>query len=781
MRSVYGASTLFLLWTFHLVLPAAFAQSASPESSDTVRKVYRMPTVTVTTLRAEKRRDPVPIETIHRAELQQRYTVQDFPLLLSETPSIFAYSQNGNGIGYSFFSLRGFDQRRVAVFINGVPQNDPEDHNVYWIDLPDLAASTSEIQVQRGAGLVDYGGAAIGGSIHINTLDISQIRGIHIKYGIGWQQYFSEYADADVIAKNVEKYSIEVGSGLVHNFAVYARLSQILSKGYREHSWADLKSYFLSAAHFSENLSMQINVFGGPLADGLAYTGIPKFFLQDRRKRRANYSYWEGSSPENFFGVPRRPQEIENFSQPHYELLTDWRLTPNLAVKSVLFYYSGSGFFDFDGSWADAQTLRLTPENGFPANVQISNAIIRAFVGNKHGGWIPRLIWDHGTGRFSAGVEIRIHRSEHWGKIRYADGLPKGYDPDYKFYSYNAGKDVFSIFAREQYALTPTLRISADFQLAYKAYRLYNEKAGKQYTQYVSLDGDTISGAHTLFHIPYFFPNGRFGIRYQMAPQWDVFASIAFTQREPQRQSLYNAAGSYYGERPLFYSDTSGGIVRYDFSRPLVKPEKLLDLEFGSYYTSENLQLELTAYWMEFFDELVKQGQLDIFGRPIYGNAPRTRHLGVELQGQWVVWKGEQSALSLRGNLSLSRNRIVEYTHYEQDTAIILDGNAIAGFPNILGNLRLTYRGKNWWTSLRLYHVGAFYTDNFQREDRKNDPYTVVFLEGAYQFSIPNLQYLRLRASINNVFNTLYASFGEGIEFFPGAERSFYLGIELGW
>ncbi len=759
----------------------SLAQQQQQQEADTVRKVYRMPSITVTTLRAEKRRDPVPIETIRRVELQQRYTVQDFPLLLSEAPSILAYSQNGNGIGYSFFSLRGFDQRRVAVFINGVPQNDPEDHNVYWIDLPDLAASTSEVQIQRGAGLVDYGAAAIGGSIHISTLDISQIRGVHLKYGLGLQQYFSPFAQKDVLAQNVQKYSIEVGSGLVNNFAVYARLSQILSKGYRRHSWANLKSYFLSAAHFSERFSTQINIFGGPLEDGLAYTGIPKYFLKDRIKRRENYSYWEGDSPETFFGILRRPQEIENFSQPHYEILNDWQITDNLSLKSILFYYTGDGFFDFDGSWADAQMLRITPENGFPPNVTISNAIIRAFVGNKHGGWIPRLQWRHQNGQLTAGAEIRIHRSEHWGKVRYADGLPKGYDPDYKFYSYNAGKDVFSIFARERYQLTTSTLLSGDIQFAYKAYRLFNEKAGKQYTRYFTVDGDTISGAGTIFFIPYFFVNGRLGIRHQINPSLDLFASVAITQREPQRQSLYNAAGSYYGERPLFQSDTSGGRTRYDFSKPLVKPEKLLDIELGAYYQGTRLQLEATAYWMEFFDELVKQGQLDIFGRPIYGNAPRTRHIGIELHGSWTIPLSAGQSLQLKGNLSLSRNRLVDYTHYEKDTAMVLDGNPIAGFPDLLGNLRLTYQDRQWWISARIQYVGAFYTDNFKREDRKNDPYTLVHLEGTYQFDLAPLQYLRLRLAINNLLNTLYSSFGEGAEFFPGAERNLYFGIEIGW
>ena len=66
------------------------------------------------------------------------YTVQDIPNYLSQLPSTTFYSENGNGIGYNYLSIRGFDQRRISVSINGIPQNDPEDHNVYWLDFPDL-------------------------------------------------------------------------------------------------------------------------------------------------------------------------------------------------------------------------------------------------------------------------------------------------------------------------------------------------------------------------------------------------------------------------------------------------------------------------------------------------------------------------------------------------------------------------------------------------------------------------------------------------------------------
>ncbi|MCK7517700.1 MAG: Plug domain-containing protein [Ignavibacteriales bacterium] len=65
-----------------------------------------------------------------------------FQIIYHNYPQLHFYSENGNGIGYNYLSIRGFDQRRISVSINGIPQNDPEDHNVYWLDFPDLLAST---------------------------------------------------------------------------------------------------------------------------------------------------------------------------------------------------------------------------------------------------------------------------------------------------------------------------------------------------------------------------------------------------------------------------------------------------------------------------------------------------------------------------------------------------------------------------------------------------------------------------------------------------------------
>ncbi|MDW7997173.1 MAG: TonB-dependent receptor [Bacteroidota bacterium] len=774
------------------------AQQTVDESADTLRS-YQLPVVSVTTTRAELGKSPVPFAELARAELAQRYTAQDLPTLLNTLPSVFVWSQNGNQIGYSTLVMRGFDQRRIAVLINEVPQNDPEDHNVYWIDLPDLAASIGSIQVQRGAGVTNYGAAAIGGSINITTSNFLTERLVRISVGNGWQQFGA--GGRTTFQPTIQRYALEVSSGLIEGkYAAYGRMARINSWGYRDQSWAELNSYFLSGARFDKGLTTQINIYGGPLADGLTYYGIPKGHIKDLTLRRKNYAWWQYDSTyrQIGFAIERRPNELENFSQPHYELLNDWRIADNLELKSVLFYYTGDGFFDFDGSWADARTLRLTREYGWdlPDTVYPRNAIIRAFVGNRHGGWIPRLLWRHAGGELLVGAEVRLHRSVHWGKVRYAELLPTNFDPEYKIYSYEGVRDIFSVFAREQYELRPHLLLNLEGQLVHHSYRIRNERAGNRPTQYLTRSGDTVRGTGTLFDVRYTFFNPRIGLLWRAGTGHEVFGMVGYTSREPRTRNLYAAEDSYFGARPLFEADTVGGVIRYDFSKPLIKPERMLDIELGWRYRSEHLAASVNAFWMEFFDELVKSGRVDIFGVPIDGNAPRTRHIGVEAEVlaellQFPDW----GSVAVGASATLSRNRIIEYSYYSGGKAFSLNGNPVADFPETLVSGYLRYQFGQLQTQLTIRHVGKFYSDSFGEKlaeyaaqdptiadyrDNVVDPYTVADFDVRWRIlNILGLQGIVLRLQVSNLFNALYAAGAEGRHFFPGGERLIFLGADL--
>src|SRR5204862_3974005 len=122
---------------------------------------------------------------LDRDQLVERNIGLDTPMLLATLPGAYAASDAGNGIGYSYLSIRGFPQRRISVLVNGVPLNDPESHEVYWIDHPDLLASTSEGEVQRGVGSALYGAASLGGSVNLTTAPFSDAprSAVSLEYG----------------------------------------------------------------------------------------------------------------------------------------------------------------------------------------------------------------------------------------------------------------------------------------------------------------------------------------------------------------------------------------------------------------------------------------------------------------------------------------------------------------------------------------------------------------------------------------------------------------------
>ncbi len=751
--------------TVHIVLALVIAETAwspplsaqeMPGARDTV---YLLPPVVVTATQARERESPVTFTDLKHRDILERYSMQDVPALLSELPSITTYSENGNGIGYNYVNLRGFDQRRISVMVNGIPQNDPEDHNVYWIDFPDLLSSTDLIQVQRGAGSDFYGPAAIGGSINLVTNPFSGPPGIVLESSMGFQQYADSTRSVPLISKRL---SAAFTSGAIGgHYLFYGRLGTITSEGYRQGSWVNLDSYFFGAMRVDRTMTTRFHFFGGPLQDGLAYTGLPKFANNDPVLRRQNLTGWE-TTPDGLHYTSvtyRRPQETESFSQPHFELLHEWKLASNLTLHNTLFYYSGEGYFDYDASWADTSMLRLGTAYGFPTTVNPANTLVRGFVGNSQWGWLPRVEIDHGTGLLTLGAELRFHRSTHWGKIEYAENLPAGFNPDYHFYEYNGVRNIASLFGNELYHWTEKVNVEGSVQAVWNSYGIRNEKF---------LGND--------FTVPYFFVNPRLGVNYNMSNEASAHLSLAYTSREPTMRDLYAAEDAYFGATPEFQADTTGGQVRYDFSRPIAKPEELFDLELGAQYSSSSLFGSLNFYWMAFSNELVKSGRVDIFGQPVTGNAERSRHVGIELETAIRL----PLHLSLSGNATWSANRLVHYSMVGDDGLLhALDGNPIAGFPDLLGNLRFTYRDSSWTGSFVIKYVGPFYTDNFKNPENRNDAYTVCNVELLYRLALISDVSLELRGEVRNLFNVLYTMSGEGNAFFPAAERNFVLGVRL--
>ncbi len=718
---------------------------------------------------------PISFSKLDRQDIGNSYTNQDIPDFLSYTPSATFYSENGNGLGYNYLSIRGFDQRRISVSINGVPQNDPEDHNVYWIDFPDLLGSTELIQVQRGSGSGITGFAAIGGSINLITSVFSDKphKELSMQYG----------------GYNTRKYSISVSSGLIdEKYSIYTKLSHTMSSGYRNLSWADLKSYHLSFIRYDDKLTTQINLFGGLIADGLAYTGLPKFVIEDKNLRKANYSYWEAGTNSYSYTLDRRPNEIENFSQPHFELLSEYNISDDVTLNSALFLVVGKGFFDYDGSWSVFYDdyFRLK-ENGFDSTMIPTNALIRAQVENTQWGWLPRISIKHNKGQLILGSELRLHNSIHWGSINYAENLPAGVTKDYKYYYYEGGNDIFNFYLHENYQLNNDVNLLGEVQLAYHNYKIKNEKyLGNKFT------------------IDDLFLNPRIGINYRYSPELSFYASFARVTREPRLKNYYDAAESSDDKTfPQFGIDVYG---YYDFTKPLVKPETMNDFEIGSAYVKENISASINLYYMLFNNEITKQGLVDRFGQPITGNIDMTIHLGVELTGNVKIFDN----LEFIFNGMYSKNYIsrgttfIKYNKGQNILLLDISNNRISSFPDLLFNGVVRFNYKKFSANISLKYVGRYYSDNYAQNfqtylrlypgivdeyddgiddyfDNVMPAYFTSDLYVGYEFDFNNdTNSIKMFTQIRNLFNNLYAAYATGKEFFPAAERNILFGLTVG-
>jgi iron complex outermembrane receptor protein len=789
---------IFIFCSLFFFSSLSFAQDDSPQETDTT---FQTQTIEVDALKGIERKTPITFQDINRDEITEKYWMQDLPMFLNGKTSLLSYSESGASIGYSYLSLRGFDQRRISILINGTPQNDAEDQQVYWVDLSDITSSVENIQVQRGIGTALYGTSSIGGVINIQTIDYARRNFLNVDLGAG------DY--------NSRRYSFEYSSGLAkNNLGFYAKFSKTTTDGYRDQSWSDHWSYFIGATKLFKNSTLKLNVYGSPIKNHLAYLGVTKDYLEgkisgdklvDRRYNPLTYN-----------------DETDNYHQPHYEAIYNWQPSKNVYISNTLSYTRGEGYFvtSFPAEWGlDFSYFRLNhfytsdtttfnplyykrnPDGSFyfePGRgyvIDKSDIVTKLFVNNNDYGWYPKVQITHGKGTLLLGGEMRFHKSEHYGEISFANALPEGTPSNYQYYYYNGKKRSFTFYANEVYEFSPLLTGMVGLQYANHRYSLENDKF-KPYT----------------FDVNYDFLSPRIGLNLIGPYNLRFFANVSYSKREPRLKDIYDAESPY--STPNFrVIDT----VNKVYEDPLVKPEEMLDYEFGINFKTPATNASLNFYWMDFKNEIVNNGQLDNVGQPINGNAGRSVHRGIEFEYSFIpfyLFKGWDK-LSLNYNLTLSENYFKEYTEIlgRDSLSNIIYGNDYSGNqillnPSVYGNLTLNYSDKNNFSAyFTMQHVGKQYLDNSENE-RKNPAvkntagYVDKFIESYIVFNAglsynfmnlisdkslrKSIRSFDLEFKVNNIFDKLYETTGSvdsyGTPYWiPAATRNFYMNLKIGF
>jgi len=703
--------------------------------------------VSISATRAKERETPVTFTNLGKETIREINYGQDIPMLMSEVPNVFSYSEAGNGFGYSHLKIRGFDQKRIGVMINGIPLNDPEDHQVYWVDMPDFAESTQDIQFQRGVGSSLYGVSTFGGSLNLQTNNLSAPNRTEI---------FSNFG-----SYNTYKYGVKTNYEILKDYKLNLRFSRIISDGYRDNSATELWSYFANLSRIGERSVTELNIYGGnELTHAAWYASLESDLELNHQNNPITYD-----------------NEIDDFSQPHFELHHSFFLNNKTNLKNTFFYIRGNGFYKQYKNNRDLWEYGLATE---PDSLE-SDLVRKKNVTKNHYGWISQINLKHKNGELTFGSYLSLFDSEHWGEVeKLIDFTLPGFEKDFEYYNYTGDKRYITFYLNEMYSPITNLNLMVN---------LYFQKINYIFEQH---EAGNFEGAFlNSYEVDYDFFNPRFGINYNLNENINFYGNVSFARREPADDELYNLwkGPDDLGVIPQFseseiVTNENGDTIRVEWNEPLVKEEKLTNYELGTNYDSGVLSLKLNFFWMDFKNEIVAYDELDDDWCNIRGNAEKTVHRGIEFSGQYLL----PYNLMFSGSFSYNDNYFEKFNPFTGSGDYDYDGNKIAGFPDILASGRLTYKTEPLLVSAQVQHVGKQYLDNTQNEERTIDPFQVVNASVIYKIKkVFGKADIELNLRINNILDKEYETAGyydsweEANYYFPAAGRNFMLGLRVGF
>ena len=300
---------------------------------DSVRAAGALEGVIVRAVRANGTA-PVAQTTVDSRTIQRRSFAQEVPLMLQgTTPSLTAHAETGTNWGYTYIRLRGLDQSRINLSIDGIPLNDPEDQVFYFANLADLSSSVQSVQVQRGVGTTGTGTASFAGSINFETKPV---------FGVARQSA----AELQLGSFGAQRVMVEGNSGLLRGgFSSSVRLSALRTNSPRAHAGVQGISGLAQIGWLGTRDMVKLMVLAGQLKDTLSYLAVPVADL--RRDRSIN---------------PLSPDELDAFSQSLVALSHTRQLGQGMQYATTLYRIGANGNYDvrFDSTTVGNYGLDFT-------------------------------------------------------------------------------------------------------------------------------------------------------------------------------------------------------------------------------------------------------------------------------------------------------------------------------------------------------------------------------------------------------------------------------------
>lgn len=651
-------------------------------------------------------------------ELNRDNTGQNLPYLLQSTPSLLATSDDGLGVGYTYFRVRGTDHTRINMTVNDVPLNDAESQTVFWVNMTDMASSLTSLNVQRGVGTSTNGSSSFGASINMATLPTQQMLNdstpVHValEFNGGMYKTFCE--------------RVAVRAQLPKNFWVEARLSKVNSDGYLYRASSDLFSYYGAVGYYGKKTNVTLSAFGGTEKTYMAWDGVSaKSLLTDRRYNPAG-EYIDSNGHIAYY-----PNQNDNYKQQHFQLNLNQRLAPQWSLNATLHYTHGAGYYEQIKADKDYKSF------GLPAHeiddttfVESSDFIRFKHLDNHYYGGVFTINYRSEPADLTIGGSGSHYMGKHWGLV--SDYIYQDVTA-HEYYRSNGTKAEGNIYAKANWRVINKaqrrLTLYGDLQYRYVYYHIGG------------INDEDLKPLNVTRH--YHFFNPKAGITYEDHGH-QVYFNFALANREPSRKNFTEA-----GEHDI------------------PRPEKLYDYELGYTYSGKRWFAGINIYFMDYKNQLVLTGKYSDTGAYLTRNVDKSYRAGIELTGRWnpAPW------FQWEANLTLSRNKILNYTdwvtmydeNWEELPQKEVDfGNVTIAFsPSVIFSNMFTFNYAGFRADIQTIAVSKQYLDNTMSEEAILKPYTVTNLTLHYQLPLPKRwPNIELMAQANNLFNSAYESNG---------------------
>ena len=708
---------------------------------------------------------PFAVSNVGRSTLGEfSKSGKEIPFLLSSTPGVLSWSENGVGTGTTYLRIRGAGDSRINVTIDGVPLNSPEDQAVFWANMNSYSHFLESIQIQRGVGTSTNGDGAFGGSVALRTKAISYDPSVIFSGSYG--SYNTYNSGLTVSSGLLGRHLILDGSfhttgtdGFIHgtsgksgswyggltwlgrsfilkyrNIGNYEQTGQawngitagngdysLMDGSYDDGSWSyTAKTGIKTYKDIYDNGLGRFNSLYERIA-----TGDDGLFLKDsngyvtQRYMMRDGSFW--------------PKTTDNFWQDHNILSVAFNLSDSWKANLAAHYTHGHGYYE-----------EFRPDNK-PKKFGITDPAVKKtdFVRRKGltqdtYGLVGNVSYTSERVDLIAGFSAQNFDGNHYGYLTYIKDqamsdrlLAGGY---YKYYDSDAAKLDGSAFVKGTYRFGKNFSAFADVQYRHVGYKTdgINDKFYKEgdrwYNQPLNIDEK------------YYFVNPKIGFSWVSGPN-NAYASVAMSHREPQRDNFTD---------------------NYKYPFPL--PESVIDYEFGYQFNAKRFQASANIYYMDYDNQLVQTGELSEIGEPLTTNIKKSYRTGIELTAAWVVLP----FLTLEGNAALSENKLKDFTEMasvdwdDSFRAIHYDNSPLAFSPSAILNGFVRFEAGAFKAVWHTDYVSRQYLDNTGNTDRSLPAYSFSDINLSYTLSFPKLLVKEavLGFNVGNVFNARKATSG---------------------